>query len=141
MHPGRLPGPSTNERLSAMTLTDWLWWLLAFFFLVIYFMMLFRIIIDVFRADDSGWVKAGWLIALLFFPLITMLIYVIARGKDMAKRDVQQYQQMQADQADYIRSVAGNDSATQIKQAHDLLTSGAISQEEFDAIKAKALAS
>lgn len=126
-----------------MTLTDWLWWLLSFFFLVIYFMMLFRVIMDIFRTDDSGWVKAGWLIALLFIPLLTMLIYVIARGKDMANRDVQQYQAMQAQQADYIRSVAGggSDSATQIKQAHDLLTSGAITQAEYDAIKAKALAS
>jgi Phospholipase_D-nuclease N-terminal len=127
---------------SSMTLVDWLWWLLAFFFFVIYFMMLFRIIMDVFRTDDSGWVKAAWLIALLFLPLLTMLIYVIARGKDMANRDVQQYKAMQEQQADYIRSVSGStDSAAQIKQAHDLLTSGAISQEEYDAIKAKALAS
>lgn len=124
-----------------MTFGEWIWWLIIVFFMVVFFMMLFRIIIDIFRTDDSGWVKAAWLIALLFVPLLTMLIYVIARGKDMAKRDVQQYTQMQADQADYIRSVAGNDSATQIKQAHDLLTSGAITQEEFDAIKAKALAS
>jgi hypothetical protein len=128
---------------TTMTLTDWLWWLLAFFFLVIYFMMLFRVIIDIFRTDDSGFVKALWLIALLFVPLLTLLIYVIARGKDMANRDVAQYQAMQEQQADYIRSVAGGgtDSAAQIQQAHDLLQSGAITQAEYDAIKAKALAS
>ena len=125
-----------------MTLTDWLWWLLAVFFMVIFFMMLFRIIIDIFRSDDmGGWGKAGWLILLIIFPLIGMLIYVIARGKGMAARDVKEMSQMQAAQDDYIRSVAGtNDPTAQIKQAHDLLSSGAITQEEFDAIKAKALA-
>jgi len=125
-----------------MTLTDWLWWLLTLFFMVIFFMMLFRIIIDIFRSDDmGGWGKAGWLILLIILPLIGMLIYVIARGKGMAARDVREMSQMQAAQDDYIRSVAAsNDPTAQIKQAHDLLSSGAISQEEFDAIKAKALA-
>jgi hypothetical protein len=125
-----------------MTLTDWLWWLLAVFFMVIYFMMLFRIILDIFRSDDmGGWGKAGWLILLIFLPLLTMLIYVIARGKGMAERDIKQMTQMQAAQDDYIRSVAAsNDPTAQIKQASDLLASGAITQEEFDAIKAKALA-
>jgi hypothetical protein len=125
-----------------MSLTDWLWWLLAVFFMVIYFMILFRIIVDIFRSDDmGGWAKAGWLLILIFLPLLTMLIYVIARGKGMAERDVKEYSQMQAAQDDYIRSVAAsNDPTAQIKQAHDLLASGAISQEEFDALKAKALA-
>ena len=125
-----------------MNLGEWLLWLLYFFFMVIYFMMIFKIIMDVFRRDDiGGGMKAVWLILLLFVPLLTLLIYVISQGKQMAQRDQQQYAAMQADQADYIRSVAGPDSTTQIKQAHDLLQSGAISQEEFDAIKAKALAS
>ena len=126
-----------------MHLSDFLWTLLVIFFMVIYFMMLFRIILDVFRNhESSGWVKAGWLIALLIFPLITMLIYVIVNGKHMAERDVKQMQAMQQAQNDYIKNVAGSaDPAAQISQAHDLLTKGAISQEEFDAIKAKALAS
>ena len=125
-----------------MNLGEWLLWLLYFFFMVIYFMMIFKIIMDVFRRHDiGGGMKAVWLILLLFLPLITMLVYVISQGKQMAKRDMKQYSELQSQQADYIRSVAGNDSTTQIKQAHDLLTSGAITQEEFDAIKAKALAS
>ena len=125
-----------------MSLTDWLWWLLAVFFMVIFFMMLFRIIIDIFRSDDmGGWGKAGWLILIFFVPLLGMLIYVIARGKGMAERDIKEMSQMQAAQDDYIRSVAAsNDPTAQIKQAADLLASGAITQAEFDAIKAKALA-
>lgn len=125
-----------------MNLGEWLLWLLYFFFMVIYFMMIFKIIMDVFRRHDiGGGMKAVWLILLLFLPLITMLIYVISQGKQMAERDMKQYSELQSQQADYIRSVAGNDATTQIKQAHDLLASGAITQEEFDAIKTKALAS
>ena len=124
------------------SLADWLWWLLIVFFMVVYFMMLFRIIMDVFRNhESSGWVKAGWLIALLFFPLLTMLIYVIVNGKHMAERDIKQMQAVQQAQNDYIKSVAGSsDPTAQIAQAHDLLEKGALSQQEFDAIKSKALA-
>jgi hypothetical protein len=124
------------------SLADWLWWLLIVFFMVVYFMMLFRIIMDVFRNhESSGWVKAGWLIALLFFPLLTMLIYVIVNGKHMAERDIKQMQAMQQAQDQYIKSVAGSsDPTAQIASAHDLLEKGAITQQEFDAIKSKALA-
>ncbi|WP_324502613.1 SHOCT domain-containing protein [Nocardioides sp.] len=131
-----------TEGIAMNSLADWLWWLLAVFFMVIYFMMLFRIIIDIFRNhDSSGWAKAGWLILLLFIPLITMLIYVIANGKGMAQRDAAQYQAMKQSQDDYIRSVAAPaDPSAQISQAHALLEKGAITQQEFDALKAKALA-
>ena len=126
-----------------MNLVDFLWTLLVIFFMVIYFMIMFRVIIDVFRRDDlNGWGKAGWLILLLFLPLITLLVYTIVQGKGMAQRDMAQYQEMRSAQDTYIRDVAGTtDPAAQIKQAHDLLQSGAISQEEYDSIKAKALAS
>ena len=129
-----------------MSFGEWIWWLIIVFFMVVFFMMLFRIIIDIFRNhESSGWVKAGWLIFIFFLPLLGMLIYVIANGKAMAQRDVAQYEAAAKAQQDYIRSVAsatgGNDSAAQIEKAHDLLAKGAISQEEFDALKAKALAS
>jgi hypothetical protein len=127
-----------------MSFGEWIWWLIIVFFMVIFFMMLFRIVIDVFRNhESSGWVKAGWLLLLLWVPLLGMLIYVIVNGKAMAQRDVKQYEAMASAQQDYIRSVAGagaSDSAAQIEKAHDLLTKGAISQAEFDALKAKALA-
>jgi len=125
-----------------VNLVDFMWTLLVIFFMVIYFMIMFRVIIDVFRRDDlNGWGKAGWLILLLFLPLITLLVYTIIQGKGMAQRDMASYQEMRSAQDTYIRDVAGSaDPATQIKQAHDLLQSGAISQEEYDSIKAKALA-
>ena len=125
-----------------MSLGDWLLWLVYFFFMVVYFMMIFRIIGDLFRRDDlGGWGKAGWIIILLFIPLLTMLIYVITQGQKMAGRDMQQYSALRAQQDDYVRSVAASsDPTNQIKQAHELLQSGALTQHEFDAIKAKALA-
>src|SRR3954471_21235101 len=125
-----------------MHLSDFLWSLLVIFFMVIYFMILFRIIFDVFRRDDiSGWGKAGWLILLLVVPLVTMLIYVIVEGKSMTNRDLSQMKAMQAQQADYIRTVTSAGPADQIAKAQELLGSGAITQAEFDSIKAKALAS
>ena len=105
-------------------------------------MMIFRSIPDLFRREAvGGGGKAGWIVALLFIPLLTMLIDVITQGQKMAQRDSQQYGAMRAQQDDYIRSMAASaDPTTQIKQAHDLLESGALTQAEFDAIKAKALA-
>ncbi len=128
-----------------MHLSDLLWTTLVIFFMVIYFMMLFRVIVDIFRSKDlGGFAKALWFIALLIFPLLSLLVYVIARGQGMAERDVAQINEMQQAQAEYIRKVAtdsgGAGSADQIAKAHDLLTKGAITQAEFDAIKAKALA-
>lgn len=125
-----------------MHLGDLLWSLLVIFFMVIYFLIIFRVIVDIFRDHGmSGWAKAGWLIALLIFPLITVLIYVIARGSGMAQRDAAQIQGMQQAQDEYIRTVAtsGDSAADQIAKAHDLLAKGAITQEEFDGLKAKAL--
>jgi hypothetical protein len=129
-----------------MHLGDLLWTTLVIFFMVIFFMMLFRVIIDIFRSDDlSGWAKAAWFIGLFFFSLLTLLIYVIVRGKGMAERDMAQVTALQKQQEQYIRQVAtdsgsGGGSADQIEKAHALLEKGAISQDEFDKIKAKALA-
>lgn len=124
-------------------LGDLLWSLFVFFFMVIYFMMLFRVILDVFRSTDmGGGMKAVWLIILLIIPVLSMLIYVIARGKGMGERDIAQMESMKAEQDAYIKKVAGSDSPTdQIAQAQQLLQSGAITQDEFNALKQKALAS
>ncbi|MCU0266339.1 MAG: SHOCT domain-containing protein [Actinomycetia bacterium] len=128
-----------------MDLGDFLWSLVVIFFMVMYFMIMFRIIIDLFRSDDvGGFAKAIWLIAIIFLPLITMLIYVIVRGKGMAERDMKQMADYKAQQDAYIKQVAGSgggaSAAEQIAKAQELLSSGAISQEEFNALKAKALA-
>jgi len=105
-------------------------------------MVLFQIIVDIFRDPAlGGWARAGWLIALLLFPPLTALIYLIARGRSMGEREMDRYQQSRAATDEYIRSVAAPaDPAAQIANAKGLLDSGTISQAEFDQLKAKALA-
>ena len=127
-----------------MSFWDIIWFIIVAFAFIFYLMVLFSIIGDLFRDHEtSGWVKAIWVIFLLFFPLITALVYLIARGQGMAQRSMKEGQQIKAMQDDYIRSVAGGGgagAADQIGKAHDLLAKGAITQAEYDSIKAKALA-
>ena len=104
--------------------------------------MLFQIIGDMFRDKEmSGWMKAVWIVLLIFLPFLTALIYLIVRGRGMAERQAAGMQQMKEQQDAYIKQVAGASTspADQIASAKQLLDSGAITQQEFDALKAKAL--
>ena len=129
--------------LADIDLGSILWTMLVIFFMVIYFMILFSILADLFRSHDiGGWAKAAWVVAILFLPLISMLIYLIVRGDGMAKRAFAQQQDAQEQSLKYAESMvaqAGNDSAAQISAAKELLDSGAIDQDEFNKLKAKAL--
>lgn len=117
-----------------------LWSLLIIFFMIMYFMILFSVIIDVFRRHDmGGGMKALWLILLLVIPVLSLLIYVIAYGQSMGERRAQDMQKAVEQEQNYIRSVATTSPADQIAQAQKLLDSGAITREEFDTLKAKAL--
>ncbi|HET8915263.1 MAG TPA: SHOCT domain-containing protein [Propionibacteriaceae bacterium] len=123
---------------------DFFWLLIWTFFLVMYLMILFQIIADLFRDKDlSGWWKALWIIFLIIFPFLAALIYLIARGRGMAERQAGQMRQAQVATDQYIKSVAsqGSSPADQIASAKSLLDSGAITQQEFEQLKAKALAS
>ncbi|WP_109212157.1 MULTISPECIES: SHOCT domain-containing protein [Microbacterium] len=118
----------------------WFFWIFVF---VAYLMVIFSIIGDLFRDDSvNGWVKAIWIIFLIFVPFLTALVYLIARGNGMQKRSIAQAQELRAAQDAYIRQTAGSSSsaADDIAKAKSLLDSGAISQAEYDALKAKALA-
>jgi hypothetical protein len=121
---------------------DFFWFIISFFLLMAYLMVLFQILTDIFRdKSSSGFMKAVWVILLIFLPLITALVYLIVRGKDMTERNVSTARAMQADQEAYIRSVSGGASSPsdEIARAKGLLDSGAISAEEFERLKAKAL--
>jgi hypothetical protein len=116
---------------------EFLWSLLIIFFMIVFFVILFHVLIDIFRSRDlSGWEKAGWVVFIVILPFLGLLVYLIARGDEMRDRDVAAVQEAQFDA--YVQSVAAG-PANEIAQAKLLLDSGAISQEEFDAIKAKAL--
>ena len=118
-------------------------WSFWFFIWIAALMVWFRCLFDLFRDKSlSGWAKAGWSVLLIFVPWVGALIYLIARGRSMTERQMAEVAEMKAAQDSYIQEVAGSKStpATQIADAKALLDSGAISQTEFDALKAKALA-
>ena len=122
---------------------DFFWFIISFFLLMAYLMVLFQIIGDLFRDKGvSGGMKAVWVFFLIFLPILTSLIYLIARGQGMTERNVQAAQAAQADAETYIRSVsAGAGSPSdEIARAKALLDAGSINQQEFDSLKAKALA-
>jgi hypothetical protein len=121
---------------------DVLWTMIIFFVWVAWIWLLIKIIVDVFRRHDiGGFKKAMWVLFLIFVPFLGVLIYLIVNGHEMGERDLQQMQAQQAQYDQYVRSVAGTGggAAAEIDKAKQLLDSGAISQAEFDAIKAKAL--
>ena len=130
--------------LAEINFSDVIWSMFAFFFFVIVLWMIFGIIGDIFRSDDlSGVTKAIWCIAIVFLPWLTIFIYLIVRGNGMAERSLQANAQARAQFDSYVRDTAGTGggAAGEIKSAKELLDSGAISQAEFETIKAKALAS
>jgi ABC-type multidrug transport system fused ATPase/permease subunit len=119
---------------------DFIWMFFTIFVFFAWLMALFSIISDLFRDRAlSGVAKAVWLIFLIFVPFLTAIVYLIARGSGMAERAASQAKAQKAAADDYIRTVAGG-AAAEISQAKALLDAGTITQGEFDALKAKALA-
>ena len=119
-----------------------LWSMLVFFIWVAWFMLLFRIVGDVFRRRDiGGGAKTLWLLFVLFVPFLGVFVYLIANNDEMAQRDLERHQAAQAQFNDYVQQAAGSGGpAAEIDKAKSLLDSGAITESEFAAIKAKALA-
>ena len=119
-----------------------LWSMLIFFVWVAWFMLLFKIVGDVFRRRDiGGGAKTLWLLFVLFVPFLGVFIYLIANNDEIAKRDMERAQAAQAQFNDYVQQAAGSGGpAAEIDKAKQLLDSGAITESEFAAIKAKALA-
>ena len=121
------------------------WTMMIFFLWVLWFWLLITIFVDLFRRDDmNGWVKALWAFFLIVLPFLGVFIYLIVNGRHMAERRVRDTQMAQAQLDDHIRTVAtggnGSGPASEIEKANRLLSSGTITQAEFDAIKQKALA-
>jgi len=119
---------------------DVLWSMVIFFLFVIWIWILITVFADIFRRRDiGGGMKAAWIIFVIILPYLGVFIYLIAEGHKMAERNAEQMQSARAQQDEYIKSVAGSSAADQIAQAKTLLDSGAITQAEFDGLKAKAL--
>jgi hypothetical protein len=119
-----------------------LWSMIIFFSWVVWIWMMIVILTDVFRRHDiSGWGKAAWTVFLIVLPFLGVLVYLISQHDKMADRSAEAERGQQAELDHYVKSVAGNGggAASEIEKAKQLLDTGAITQSEFDALKAKAL--
>jgi hypothetical protein len=121
-----------------------LWSMIIFFCWVIWIWMMVLILTDVFRRRDiSGWAKAAWTVFLIVLPFLGVLVYLISQHDKMADRSAEQARGQQAQFDQYVKTVAGNGgggAAEEIEKAKRLLDTGAITETEFEALKAKALA-
>lgn len=133
--------------MSVLAATDYpllnaFWTMLVFFGFILWFWLLFAILGDLYsRHDVSGWGKAGWTVFVIVLPIIGVLTYLIVEGHSMGERRMKAAQKSQADFDDYVKSVSASNSSTEeISRAKELLDSGAITPDEYDAIKRKALA-
>jgi membrane-associated protease RseP (regulator of RpoE activity) len=118
---------------------EFLWAMIVFFAWVIYIWIAITVLIDVFRRHDiGGWGKAGWTVFVICCPFLGVLVYLIAEHEGMRERSAKQAQAQQQEFDRYVREAAGG-SAAEIAKAKELLDAGAITQAEFDAIKAKAV--
>jgi hypothetical protein len=119
-----------------------LWTMFVFFAFIIWFWILITVFADIFRRRDiGGGAKTLWIIFVILLPFLGVFIYLIAEHDGMAERSAQQMEAQQQAADAYIKSVASSGgAAAEIERAKGLLDSGAITQAEYDAIKAKALA-
>jgi len=124
-----------------MTFAQSLWLAIEIFLFIAYLVVLFQIVGDLFRDhEQSGWAKAVWILFLIIVPLLTALVYLIVRGDGMARRQAGALRRAEAAQEDYIRHVASTSPAQELAAAKALLDAGTITPEEFERLKAKALA-
>jgi uncharacterized membrane protein YcjF (UPF0283 family) len=115
------------------------WTMILFFAWVAWIWIVVTVFVDLFRRDDiGGWGKAGWVVFVIVLPFLGVLIYLIAQHDGMRERNERQFRAQKAAFDQQVREAAGG-SANEIAKAKELLDSGAITQAEFEAIKAKAL--
>jgi Short C-terminal domain/Phospholipase_D-nuclease N-terminal len=123
-------------------LADLMWTFVLFFGLLIYFWLLVTVLTDVIRRRElSGWAKAGWIALVVIVPWIGSIAYLITQGRAMGERDAQDHVRARQGVDRYIRSVAapGTRAVDEIARGKELLDRGAISQDEFEQLKRRAL--
>ncbi|HEX5956549.1 MAG TPA: SHOCT domain-containing protein [Solirubrobacterales bacterium] len=119
---------------------EFLWAMIVFFAWLAWIWIAVTCFIDIFRRHDiGGWGKALWVVFIIVLPFLGVLVYLIAQHEGMRERSVKQAQEQQAAFDKYVKDTAGG-SAAEIAKAKELLDAGTITQEEFEAIKARALA-
>jgi len=120
------------------------WSMIWFFLFFIWIWILITVFADIFRSRDmGGWAKALWVIFVIFLPYLGVFVYLIARGGKMHEHAVEAAQAQDEQMRAYIRSATGpgGGSAEEIGRLADLRDKGVLSEEEFQAAKARALSS
>jgi uncharacterized small protein (DUF1192 family) len=124
--------------LADYDLGDALLTVLSIFFLVIFIWILIAVLTDLFRDHEiSGWAKAAWAFFLIVFPYFTVFVYLIARGHGMRGRAIREQAEAQQETEAYVRRVAGTSPVDELHKLNELKEKGAISQDEFERMKAK----
>ena len=124
----------------AFSLWNAIWIVFVAFVFISVLMMMFSVITDIFRDDElSGFAKAAWLLALVLFTLVTLLVYVIARGDGMMQRSAKQQVEAKESFDAYVRDVAGGGAASELEKAAALHAAGKLDDAEYAALKAKIL--
>jgi hypothetical protein len=120
---------------------DFFWLMIWGFFFIAYLMVIFQVIVDVFRDRSlNGWARTGWLIALFIAPPLIALVYIIVRGRGMGERSMEAAADSRAAADQNARYAGVADPADTISRGKALLDNGTISASEFDRLKGKALA-
>jgi hypothetical protein len=117
------------------------WMMISVLLYFAYLVVMFQIVVDLFRDPERGALsKVLWVLALIFIPVVSALVYILVQGKSMERRRLQAAQRARADNEAYVKELAGTSPSDQIAKAKSLLDAGAISHEEFLRLKAKVLA-
>ena len=129
--------------MTGYPLLDLFWTMLWFFLFFIWIWLLIQVFIDIFRSNDmGGWGKAGWTIFVIVIPLLGVLVYLIARGRSMGERNMQEAQRQDQQFRKYVQDAAGSGGgADQLAKLADLHKQGVLTDDEFAAQKAKILGS
>ena len=118
---------------------EFLWAMIVFFAWIAWIWIAITCFIDIFRRHDiGGWHKALWVVFIIVAPFLGVLVYLIAQSDEMRERSIEKAQEQQAAVDSYVKETAGG-SAAEIAKGKELLDAGTITQEEFEAIKARAL--
>jgi hypothetical protein len=119
---------------------DVIWLMFSAVLFAAYLMVLFLVLRDIFSdSPRPGWVKALWILAVLLFPLLGCLAYMLFYGQQMTLRQPARQEVARDDMAEYVRRTAHANPAEQIAAAKKLLDEGTITAEEFQMLKARAL--
>ena len=110
------------------------------FLFVVWIWILWTILTDLFRNHDmSGWLKAAWIVLLIFIPYLTALVYLIVYGSDMRERQLRAQAEARHEAEQYIRAAAHTSPADELHKLHELVEKGALTQDEYDRAKQKLL--